>query len=150
MDKNNIVIVHVKKNNDSLIRIQTLMSKIEFSYDIDMTDYELYVKKLNKYAEILVVQVNGKDVGIIAFYANDYVKKAAFVTYIGVLKEFQGSIGITKSLVLSTESYAKNKQMKDIIFNVNKSNRAMIALAKRNNCMQIKIQDTFIMFKKKL
>ena len=52
-------------------------------------NYEELVNKINNYAEFYAAQYKNKYVGFAAMYNNDSINNIAYITLIGVLKEYQ-------------------------------------------------------------
>ncbi len=96
-------------------------------FDKTMTDEQLIelADKFAKYAVFVVALDNGIDVGYVAFYCNDKVKKSAFVSMIIVDSEFQGK-GYGKKLIEKAVETARSSDMKSVKLEVNKENRYAI------------------------
>ena len=98
------------------------------SEDINLSNY---VEKLIKYAIIYVLVKNKNVIGMVAFYANDMLKKTAFISSIGIKKEFTGqSLGV--NLLLKACKISKERMMTNIYLQVHKENLIAIAFYKKN------------------
>ncbi len=52
--------------------------------------YEVYSKKLEKYASVVISKINGELCGLLVYYANNMESRTAYISLIGVLPDFQG------------------------------------------------------------
>ena len=83
--------------------------------DFIKNDFSLsqYLEKLINHAIIYVLVKNTAIIGMVAFYANDMSKKTAFISSIGVKKQFTGqSLGL--KLLLKACKVSKEKMMTTI------------------------------------
>ena len=85
-----------------------------------------YSKKLVKNAVIVVAKANKKIVGCCAFYANDIVKKNAYISFIAILSNYR-NIGIASNIIRNVISYLHEKNFKSLDLEVYKNNTTAIA-----------------------
>lgn len=87
--------------------------------------YEEYALKLSKNACVYKAVLNGENVGILVFYANDKQTKTAYVSLIGIKTEFQG-MKLGSWLINECEKIAKRNGMKYIKLEVDVDNHSAI------------------------
>lgn len=76
-------------------------------------NFEELFDKIDKYADFIIALHSNRIVGYAAIYANNMEKKEAFITLIGVDRDFQHQ-GIGQLLMLKCKEIAAKKGMKTI------------------------------------
>ena len=133
MSQSTITIEHISPGNMTSTRIYTFFQNIEYRYEFDKNLNESYCQKLSDHADLFFALVEGKDVGLAAVYTNDDIHKNAYITFLGVLKKYQGPVGVTKMLVHAFETYAKSQGILKINAEFHQNNKAMVYWCKRFN-----------------
>ncbi|MFH5886169.1 GNAT family N-acetyltransferase [Halalkalibaculum sp. DA3122] len=96
-----------------------------------LVDLTTYAGKIVQNAEILFIKSGTKTVGMSAVYCNDYDNYTAFITTIGMIKEYQGQ-GLGKKLLEKSIELARSEGMREIKLEVHKDNISAINFYKRN------------------
>jgi len=107
-----------------------------------------YSVKISCYGNVYLAKVEGKVVGIIIFYANDIISKAAYITTIAVLKEFKGN-SIGKRLLSLSEDVAMENGMKFMELEVHKNNISAIRFYENNGYSYLRNASEKTMFLRK-
>ena len=74
-------------------RINALLLEFEYIFphlDAKIESYEEYSKKLEKYANVRLCKIDDEICGILVYYANDHITKTAYISLIGIHKQWQG------------------------------------------------------------
>ena len=151
MTQSPITIEDISLGNMSSTRIQKFFQNIEYRYEFDRNLNESYCQKLNDNADLFFALVDGKDVGMAAVYNNDSINKNAYITFLGILKKYQGLVGVLKSLVNAFETYAKRQNMLKINAEFHQNNKAMVYVCKKfNYTYDINIIDNYQQIEKLL
>lgn len=77
---------------DSVLEILNMLIEFEEIFPHlkeKISGYEEYANKLSEFAYVYKAVKRDKTFGIIVFYANDFSNKIAYISLIGVKKEFQ-------------------------------------------------------------
>ena len=129
--------IHLKSITDTTTSKAQLLEFLnqmkEDNNDFIKNDISLsqYVEKLMNHAIIYVLIKHTAIIGMVAFYANDTSKKTAFISSIGVRKQFTGqALGL--KLLLKACKVSKEKMMTTIGLDVRKENAIAIAFYKKN------------------
>jgi len=93
-------------------------------------DFNEYADKLLNNALVYAAQINGKNIGFIAFYANDKESKTAFITLLGVLPSVQNQ-GIGTALLKLCFDVSQEKEMSYVKLEVRKHNDRAINFYKK-------------------
>ena len=111
-------------------------------------DLEEYAKKLyDKALNFEIIDKDNKNLGMISFYANDFVENIAFLTLIVVNKK-NSNVGIGSNLIAFAEEYCKNKGMKKLKLEVLKNNENALKFYKKHKYYIIEENDiTYYMIK---
>ncbi|MDA0524840.1 GNAT family N-acetyltransferase [Methanococcoides alaskense] len=96
-----------------------------------VVDINKYSDKLVQNADCFFIQNNGKTIGFLAVYANDYSKKIAFISSISIMPEYQ-STGISQKLIDFSIEYSRKKGMNFMKLEVNKNNTKAIKFYIKN------------------
>lgn len=100
-------------------------SKPPFNEKVSIDSALKSLKFYYKIAEVYVALINRKIVGVIVFKLEQYWEgKVLIIEDLAVKEEFKKR-GIGKSLLNFIESYAKNKNIKRILFTTNKKSKAI-------------------------
>lgn len=99
---------------------------------IDSLNIEDYVEKIKNRAINYIYEENGKDIGLISFYANDLESKTAYISLIFVLNDFKGK-GVSIALINKCIETCCLLGMKQIKLEVSKENFRAINFYKYNN-----------------
>lgn len=100
---------------DSTIKMHAL-NTIDSAFTISVINRQNFVElfnKIDKYADFIIALYDNRIVGYAAIYANDMKKKEAFITLIGVDRNFQHQ-GIGSLLMLKCKEIAAKRGMKTI------------------------------------
>ena len=99
---------------------------------VDMVDsLQEYCRKIHNKANVVEIKnKENKQLGMIAFYANDKINKIGYITLVVVDKEYYGR-GIGTRLMQYCEEYCAKCGMKKILLEVNKNNMKAINLYKK-------------------
>ena len=120
-----------------------------FSQPVTKRDvYESLLSKLVSFGNVLYVY-NKEIIGYVAYYANDEIKKIAFITLLAVRPEYQrNSIGY--SLIDQVENHCHDLGMNYIELEVNKSNKKALSFYLKNGYKytEVKITDKYRLRKK--
>lgn len=117
---------NTKKSKGDIL--DTLICFKKDIFDKTITDTQLMelADKFAKYAFFIVASDNGSDVGYVAFYCNDTVRKNAFISMIIVDSKHQGH-GYGKSLLTKAIEVARDADMSSVKLEVSKENSNAIA-----------------------
>lgn len=89
-----------------------------------------YCHKLTAYAENLLLNFDGQDIGFVCFYANDIAQKTAFITAVAVDPQY-AQRGLGMRLLEAAFTQARTLGMNQIRLEVNKHNQAALALYRK-------------------
>lgn len=109
-----------------------------------------YLQKIYTFGKVytLVDRIAKKHIGICAIYINDEIKKIAYITLIGLLKEYRGQNLGTK-LIKFCENEAKNNGMDFVKLEVKKNNSAVKFYEHNGYCIaDEETEDSFFMIKR--
>ena len=84
-------------------------------------NFNIYIEKVYKSGNIYIVRHNKKTIGLVAFYANDIIKKHAFITMIVIERELQ-KYGLGKRLIEIVIKDSKCAGMEKLKLCVHKEN----------------------------
>ena len=91
-------------------------------------DLDSYSEKLLSRAEIDYILPDGREIaGLIAYYCNDAQSKVAYITYLGLLPEYQAK-GIAGKLLDACISRCKLQNMHEIVVYTDEMNEKAIGL----------------------
>ena len=124
--------VEYKKNKLKQSELHLLLqSDTDFDPNLSVrVNIEDYSKKIIENAELFEAYCNGKIAGVIAVYANDYVQKNAYITYVYCKQEYR-KMGITATLLKNVIDYVYNKEFKRIYLECSINNNAAVNLYKK-------------------
>lgn len=88
---------------------------------------EAYLEKIQKYSEIIRIDLNSTLIGFLSFYCNDINNIRSHITFIYIHKDFRG-MGFAKSLVRSAIRISKEKQFKKITIETRDYNKNALQL----------------------
>lgn len=108
-----------------------------------------YAKKLADNAEVYIMIENGKDIGILVFYANDFVNSNAYLTIIGISKDFQNK-HYGHKLLSFCELECYKKKMKVIRLEVRKERKYAIRFYLNNGFSIYDKNEEFLYMQKEL
>lgn len=91
----------------------------------DKENYAEIFKKIDQYAEFLVVYQDGDIAGYAAMYNNDLNSRTAYISMLGVREEYQGK-HIGSQLMKACKENAQKKGMKAVRLEVFDSNKKAI------------------------
>ena len=122
----------IKKENISTIKKAAMeICDSAFLYSIcKRPDYNDLFTKINHYADFIVAYTHDI-LGYVAIYANDYTNGIAYITLIGVRKEYQNR-HIGRSLLHACFAIGKYRKLKAIKLEVRKNNKSAIYFYKNN------------------
>ena len=97
------------------------------SLRINLSDY---AQKMIDNAKLFEAYMNGKLVALVAVYANDYIKKSAYITYVYCKKEYR-CLGISNMLFIRIFSYLKQNSFQTVSLEVSSKNIPAVNLYKK-------------------
>jgi len=117
----------------------------------ETVDIEKYAEKIFNLAETFEAWCNGKLIGLIAAYLNDFKNKCGFITSVSVIKKFM-SQGISSNLIDLCIKNAKEKKMEEVSLEVHQHNDKAIALYKKKGFLKTTriLKPDFLEMKKNL
>ena len=96
--KNEFVLEKLEKLDEIINAFLDLKDSVYEKTIFDGNYLTTYVEKIHKYGNTFVIKRDTKIIGLVAFYANDLVKKYAFITMIVIRKDWQKH-GFGKKLI---------------------------------------------------
>lgn len=126
--------VELNKSELSSKRVESYFKKMCNNFIPSLNqkvDIKKYSNKLVYNADCFFVQNEGKDIGFLAIYTNNYPEKVAFISSISIVPEYQG-MGISQKLIDFSIEHARKREMKYIKLEVNENNIKAIKFYKRN------------------
>ena len=118
-----------------LNRLVEMLIKIESKFLLPRDEnisLQLYALKLINKAVTIIVSDKNHDIGLLSFYANDYVGKNAFCSSIGVISSHRGG-SIARNLVKFGFDYLYEIGMETIRTEVDKKNLGVVSFLKNFN-----------------
>lgn len=117
----------------------------------ETVDIDKYSEKIFNLAETFEAWSDGKLIGLIAAYLNDFKNKCGFITSVSVNKEFM-SQGISSILIDMCIKNAIEKKMKEVSLEVHQLNDKAIALYKKKDFLGTTsiVKPNFLEMKKNL
>lgn len=113
--------------------LRSLMQGEEFRKEMSI--------KFSKYGNVLVAEdYKGYICGFVAYYANDFTTKEAYISMIAVLPPYRKS-GYGKSLLNFVIQEVREKKMKSVCLEVEKSNNNAIEFYKKNSFYVVKVTE---------
>ncbi len=113
--------------------VEELLRRIDKLFPIplsDKTELSDLAKKLISLGGVCIAMDGDSAVGMVGFYANDHVSRAAYISVVGVVESHQGR-GIAKRMVeLSLEECSKSG-MKTCFLYTHKTNSGAIGMYQR-------------------
>ena len=91
-----------------------------------------YINKLLEKGIIVIAKNNNKIIGVVTGYINDFERKEAYISMVGIKKEYQNK-GIGKILVNIFSNIAFNSKFERIKLETHRDNSNAINFYKRNN-----------------
>ena len=125
-----------EKNKNEIINF---LNKIEKDFDIHLTDrvnIKEYVLKVLKNGYILSEICDNKIVGILLMYANDYIKKEAYISLVGVDSNYRNQ-HIATNLLNEAIKISKTNKMEKIKLYTHKNNIKAITMYEKNGFQKI-------------
>lgn len=123
------------KEEEDIERLVKMLIKVDsrFIYPKDQNiSLQMHAKKLIDNGINIIVADKSGDVGLLCFYANDYISKTAFCSAIGVVTSYRGG-NIAKNLVKFGIDCTKEVGMDFVRVEVDKNNPGVVAFLKRFN-----------------
>ena len=80
-----------------------------------------FSNKLNQYANVIVLQKDGKNIAMSAFYSNDVIDFTGYITLIGVKSDYRG-LNIGNRIMNETILIMKKCGMKKVCLEVDNDN----------------------------
>lgn len=145
-------LVVLNRTEMSRERLYSLLCRLDNEYIPPISsqvDITRYAAKLTEHAVVIIAYNVDRDVGLIAFYANDLKSGDAFISSLGVEKSYRGS-GLTKRLLTKAEAIAANHGMRRIKLEVSRTNTRAIQFYTREGFVpehENKTSSSFIMVK---
>jgi ribosomal protein S18 acetylase RimI-like enzyme len=123
-----------KEYNYEFEELYSLVKKLDSLFVPPLServDLQEYVKKIdNKGSLELAYSNEEKLIGTIAYYNNDLINRFAYITYLGVLPEFQGN-GIAKRLIKRCIKHCEENGMEQVGIETWEKNTPVIQLYKK-------------------
>lgn len=108
----------------------------EFPLVFNDKDLNSYTQKLIDNSEILIELIDEKLAGFIAFYANNYIDKKAFLSMLIIHKDFRER-GIASSLMARAINYLETHEFKTFELEVLKKNTKAIEFYFKNGFKEL-------------
>lgn len=117
-----------------LIKLNNQDDILNLLYDFDdvfphlkekVSDYKSFAQKLKENAFVYKAVLNDDVFGILVFYANDTQSKKAYISLIGIKKEYR-SMGLGKYLMDNCVEISKLNGMKSLMLEVDNDNQNAI------------------------
>ena len=108
-----------------------------------------YCKKLSKNAEIFYLEINNRKIGILAFYANNFELRKAYISSISIFSKYNG-FGFGKKLLDFLEEYLKELKFIEIELEVEISNYKAITFYKQFGFIEISRKDISLIMRKEI
>ena len=112
----NNVIAYIVSDSCSLEELLLFFKQVESDFSpplFQRIDANAFVAKVLEYATINTCRLNNELIGTIIFYANDLIKKEAYITFLAV-DSFHRGQHIASQLLQSASEEAKSKGMTKI------------------------------------
>lgn len=125
----------LSKEEEDIERLVNMLIKVDsrFIHPKDQNiSLQMYAKKLIDNGINIIVADKIGDVGLLCFYANDFINKIAFCSSIGVIKSYRGG-NLAKNLVKFGLDCNKELGMEAVRAEVDKNNPGVVAFLKRFN-----------------
>lgn len=129
----NSKIMHLNREQQDEERLLKIVQRLDSCFIPPLSTVvalDNYCQKLTAYAENLLLNFDGQDIGFVCFYANDAQQKTAFITAIAVDPDYAHR-GLGMRLLEAAFSQSKALGMKLIRLEVNKHNQAALALYRK-------------------
>jgi ribosomal protein S18 acetylase RimI-like enzyme len=129
----NSKIVRLNREQQDAERLLKIVQRLDGSFIpplSTMVALDNYCHKLTVYAENLLLNFNGQDIGFVCFYANDTAQKTAFITAVAVDPQYAQQ-GLGMRLLEAAFSQSRALGMNQIRLEVNKHNQAALALYRK-------------------
>ena len=104
----------------------SILKVVYDQFEQSIPDYKKYEDKVLHNAIVVEATVNHKAAGLVAFYANDFQTKLAYISQIAVLPDMQRK-GVGECLLKKCEEYCKAVGMKALRLEVKTDNQKAIA-----------------------
>lgn len=123
------------KNKDCINLIIEELYKDPSFLSVLETDFDIYFRKIDKYASFEKYYVDGNLAGITAYYCNNLESKEAFITLVLVANNFRG-LGIAQKLMKNVISAVKLKGFIKCSLEVSLKNSQVIRLYEKLNYVE--------------
>jgi len=118
----------------------------ELSTRVNIPDY---ASKLYNNSILIVAKANNKQIGLTAFYANNFEEYKAFLSNINVVPSFQGK-GIANTLIEMMIKYLKSNGFKEVSLEVHENNNKAILTYQKFGFHVIQRRNDFIIMTSKI
>lgn len=119
------------------IKNEIVKLKETFGALFERVNFEDYVKKLSQYAAVYVLKEDTTTCGLAAIYMNDKENKVAYITLIGIAREYRRT-NLGTLLIRHCVEKAKDCGMKTLKLEVDQENYGAIAFYEREGLQIIK------------
>lgn len=103
--------------------------------DSRVENFEAFAEKFAKFAHVYAGNMDGKTCGFLAFYANDFLTKVAFISLIGMLEGYRGK-RLGQQLMDFCQKCARDVGMTILRLEVDLDNYTAIAFYEKNGFVQ--------------
>lgn len=127
-------IEQLERGENSVAVLCRLLHELDANYIPSIstaTDIPSYAVKLVDHAEVFIATHKDANLGLVAVYTNDEEHQCAYISSIGVRKEFHG-LGIGTLLLNIAFEAARKKGMKRMRLEVNHDNSAALKMYRRS------------------
>lgn len=112
-------------------------------------DIEDYAKKIVEKADTFEAWAEGKLIGLVAAYCNNFDNREVYITSVSVIESF-GGMGIASQLLSSCIRHVENINFNWIKLKVNKNNKKARNLYYKYDFQEIDSEDDFVLMRRKV
>ena len=116
---------------DSVYNLLLEFSEVFPHLEEKITNMDEYAEKLSEFACVYTAKKDDDNVGVLVFYANDMKTKNAYISLIGVKKDYEG-MGFGKELLTFCEQISQKNGMCILKLEVDEDNTRAIRFYEKN------------------
>lgn len=114
-----------------------------------VSDYAGWAEKLYTFGYVFVEQLDGKNIGLVAFYANDTVNRIGFISLIGIKNDYQKA-GLGQCLLQESLSFMKQAGMVECRLEVEKNNVNAMRFYQKNGFSMLEERERSFIYSLKI
>ena len=129
----------IDKNNFNFNKLKLFLRAMDYEYPIPLSkkvDFDVFLKRIYDYGNVICMYDGDKVAGALFFYANNVDEKIAFITLLGVLREYRRQ-GVAKKLLDIMIQFCQN-DFDMIQLYTHHTNKDAISFYKKNHFYEIK------------